>query len=546
LIKLYDSVDDERQIIVGMAHGDFTPWNTFVNNEKIAIIDWEFAKIDMPLGFDFFHFHMQSGIMLHRKNWQQIRVDINAALTPEMRTLLFKNENADIDLYLKLYLLYHIKYHIDLYGVQQKWHDQVYWQIDTWSEALLSMLDEEDVRKDFIHSVFSDLHYKDYAVLKAGDIHPADIKEGGDIDIVMRKQDCEKLYNRLSNNVLVKGISLQKKSFMYALRIKLVNDEWVFMDLIWQIKHKATVFMNVDKVLKSAFVNNFGIKVVSESDTACFIKHFYLLNNAPIPDKYANDRAMQAHFAKHSLVENFNDRPENKGWSKIMNIWSYCMDTVKMLFVSKGYIITFSGVDGAGKSTIIDEVKDHVDKVWRKPVVVLRHRPSVLPILSAYVHGKEKAEALTVSKLPRTGGNTNLFSSIARWIYYLIDYVFGQIYLKWKYLSRGYVIIYDRYYYDFICDAKRSNIELPKRLLSWGINIVAKPDFNFFLYASPEIILARKQELDGNVIKQLTDEYLKSFSVCKNRFSNKVFLPIENIDKVQTMHIIKSTINKII
>ncbi|MBK6497177.1 MAG: hypothetical protein IPG00_03010 [Saprospiraceae bacterium] len=38
-------------------------------------------------------------------------------------------------------------------------------------------------------------------------------------------------------------------------------------------------------------------------------------------------------------------------------------------------------------------------------MIVLRHRPSILPIISAWKHGKEKAEAISASKMPRTGNN---------------------------------------------------------------------------------------------------------------------------------------------
>lgn len=53
-------------------------------------------------------------------------------------------------------------------------------------------------------------------------------------------------------------------------------------------------------------------------------------------------------------------------------------------------IITFSGVDGAGKTTILTKVKELIEDKYKKEVVVLRHRPSILPILSAIKHGKKK------------------------------------------------------------------------------------------------------------------------------------------------------------
>ena len=96
-------------------------------------------------------------------------------------------------------------------------------------------------------------------------------------------------------------------------------------------------------------------------------------------------------------------------------------------------IVTFSGIDGAGKSSIISAVQPLIEKTFRRPVVVLRHRPSVLPILSAWKLGKEQAEKASVAKLPRTGTNQSKMGSLIRFFYYYSDYLFGQYYVFWKY-----------------------------------------------------------------------------------------------------------------
>jgi predicted AAA+ superfamily ATPase len=87
----------------------------------------------------------------------------------------------------------------------------------------------------------------------------------------------------------------------------------------------------------------------------------------------------------------------NKGFSYFKNTFHYLKDS----FAEKGFIITFSGVDGAGKSTVISEVSELIEKRYRRPVKVLRHRPSLLPILSVWTKGKEKAHEDAVNSLPR-------------------------------------------------------------------------------------------------------------------------------------------------
>lgn len=41
---------------VGLAHGDFTPWNTFIVGNRLYVFDWEYAHPIYPLGFDRVHF----------------------------------------------------------------------------------------------------------------------------------------------------------------------------------------------------------------------------------------------------------------------------------------------------------------------------------------------------------------------------------------------------------------------------------------------------------------------------------------------------------
>ena len=41
---------------VCLAHGDFTPWNTFLQDSRLYVFDWEYANLAWPVGFDLTHF----------------------------------------------------------------------------------------------------------------------------------------------------------------------------------------------------------------------------------------------------------------------------------------------------------------------------------------------------------------------------------------------------------------------------------------------------------------------------------------------------------
>ena len=232
---------------------------------------------------------------------------------------------------------------------------------------------------------------------------------------------------------------------------------------------------------------------------------------------------------------------ENRGLNAIKNRLLYFYDILTS-YRRKGFVITFSGVDGAGKSTVIENVAHLIEKQLRYPVVVLRHRPSILPIISVIFRGKEEAEKRVESSLPRTGSNDRLLSSLLRFSYYYVDYFIGQFLVFLKYTLRGYVVIYDRYYFDFISDSKRSNVVLPKGLSFLGYTFLLKPKFNFFLFADKRIILERKNELDESTITELTNNYGSLFRKLGKNNKSEVYEIIENNDLNLTLNHVLLTI----
>jgi len=57
---------EDREISMGLAHGDFAPWNMFWNDKEVFIYDWESANEQAPVGIDLVHFLFQVGFLLKR------------------------------------------------------------------------------------------------------------------------------------------------------------------------------------------------------------------------------------------------------------------------------------------------------------------------------------------------------------------------------------------------------------------------------------------------------------------------------------------------
>lgn len=47
-----------KDVPVCIAHGDFTPWNCFLQDGRLYVFDWEYAELAWPVGFDLAHFYL--------------------------------------------------------------------------------------------------------------------------------------------------------------------------------------------------------------------------------------------------------------------------------------------------------------------------------------------------------------------------------------------------------------------------------------------------------------------------------------------------------
>lgn len=530
----------KQAIPTHFAHADFTPWNCFVEGEKIRLYDFELAHENMPFGFDAFHFVMQQGILVDHLPYKAIKLKLNAAF--EVLSQEANRSNQDFDSCFKAYLLVNTSYYLRIYSQQEKWHIQVNWLLNTWNEAVIDMLlTSESPRSLLIGNVFDFVQNQKYAAIKFPNIHPTSLSEYADIDLLTEKTTAQNLLNYLKQHSLVTRVNIQPQSHMLSIVAVLQDGSLLALDLIWQLKRKSFAYMNVSEVIDRSERNDFGVKTLSLSDTQTFLKYFYGLNFSSIPDRYLQffEKEESASIDHALLSAQVASMPENNGLSGLINKVNYGLDVLRNTFHQKGIVITFSGVDGAGKSTIIEHTKNELEKKLRKKVVVIRHRPSVLPILSAITQGKEKAEQKAANTLPRQGQNNNWISSLLRFGYYYTDYLFGQFYVYVKHVMRGEVVLYDRYYFDFINDSLRSNIRLPKWLTKAGYRLLLQPNLNFFLYADAETILKRKKELDAEAITTLTKDYLNLFTELDKKTQGKYF-PIENLQLRDTMAFITS------
>jgi thymidylate kinase len=422
-------------------------------------------------------------------------------------------------------------------------------------------------RKKFITYFIEHISGLRYVVLKYIAESADQIAEYSDIDLLVDKKQMYRFLEIIRAGSHISRIDFQQKSFVTFVHIYFEDQSYIELDLLNRFDRKGLIFLDSNEVLDQAVVNSENIKVPSPGHHFEYIMLFYMLNSSDANEKYIE------HFAGYSFEERakifgyvrprydfiintldellvykkkFHEQvldviesySSNRGINKILNKLRYFGDIFSDFTKTRGITITFSGVDGAGKSTVLEKVKNVLQNKYRQKIVVIRHRPSILPILSVLRFGKKKAEENSVNQLPRQGKNKNIISSFFRFFYYFIDYVIGQFYVYVRYTLRGYTVLYDRYYFDFIIDARRSNISLNRNFIRSGYNFIFKPDVNFFLYAEPEIIRQRKQEMNVQDIRKLNDDYKQLFSELEKSTKKRRYVSINNIDLEKTLNIV--------
>ncbi len=428
-------------------------------------------------------------------------------------------------------------------------------------------------RKDFIRYFFNALYDYNYSLLKYTSPSIEEIPETSDIDLLITEKQSEAILKVIHEGPDVLRVDLHSKSFVTFVSIYFKDCGYLEIDLIHRFDRKGCIYLDAADVLDQAERNKEGIRVASDQHQFEYMMLFYLLNGEEVPFRYQNyftvlpsdQRAKifgylleKYHLHINTLDDLYDPHKrhrkkifnkikayrENRGSKIIINKLRYWSDVLRDLKYNRGYAVSFSGVDGAGKSTVLENINDILKTKYRQRTVLLRHRPSLLPILSSFVLGKEKAQERAKNNLPRKGKNRSSLSSLFRFSYYYIDYIIGQWYVYFKYILRGYTVLYDRYYFDFIADPKRSNIVLNKNLATNLYRFVYKPKVNIFLTAPAETILKRKNELNVEDIKSLTDEYKLLFGDFANRYEKQRYLSINNINLSDTLNtVIKECIS---
>lgn len=568
LLEVVEQTPDDLYFTSTLCHGDFTPWNMFMGNEKLYVYDWEAAMDFAPALYDLFHYHFQTGIFLKKWSFERIYSEIKFSI--ESNLDIRKNVDRysiDIKTYLRLYLMHVVARKSALSKVQaevscsQLDHRNMVW------ETALNYLAPSEVsnRSEFIEKFHVLLREHRHAFMKFDAVRLSTIPDGSDLDIAIDKKSLKALlmFCRRSKNVA--RMRYARKSFMTTIDLFFSDGGFLSIDLIYDFKRRAFRFMSVKKLLENTEVNEYGVRVPKLQYDLEYALLFYTLNGARLPAKYIEFFNAKSTGQKGQALAFFNFKYQvdcsdfnallhskeevraaflrrlkverrSRPILQLLHLGNYLIDTLTDKASRRGFIISFSGVDGVGKTTVIGGVQKRLGEKYRKEVVLLRHRPKVLPMLSTLKYGsKRKAEANAECSNPNLVTPKTKLSSYLRFGYYYLDYIIGQFYVHVRYVMAGKIVLYDRFYFDMINHPERNNMVVHPRFARWLYQPILKPALNVYLNASSEQIFYRKRELSIREIDDLSRKYVSLFHELAKKNGKSMYVLHRNEDVDQTV-----------
>jgi thymidylate kinase len=185
------------------------------------------------------------------------------------------------------------------------------------------------------------------------------------------------------------------------------------------------------------------------------------------------------------------------------------------------FLITFSGLDGSGKSTQIARLSGAIADsgrqterlaFWDNVVVFARYR-------EGFVHAVYKSErGIGAPDKPVRRRDKNVrhwYLTLARHVLYLLDALNLRGVIARARRSGADVIIMDRYIYDEFANLPLSN-SFSRAFVRFANSLVPRPDVAFVLDADPVLAVERKPEYPLAFMSECRESYIALAQVLGN------------------------------
>ncbi len=397
-----------------------------------------------------------------------------------------------------------------------------------------------------------------YALLRDEDVFSPDLSE---LDLLVWPQDRRK-YVQLMRKLgfIEKRGKIPGKSVLMhwdGKRLKLLDTHYAFIQ-------NGIQYLGLDGVDRRLGENRFGYSTLSREDRLVHLFFHNLLGKGHLQEKHLPvvEKILHDSPDKEYMRSRINDQ-------KVRDIFAHFMDHPEVFTTDKkmaaaasgtiskqllrsslsnrlnhfskkhldsisrrqsGVQIAFMGVDGAGKTTTIDEVRRHLDcagKIkyemvymgpWgriQSPVLKIAYKLGLFPpkedwfaILKSKLAGQKGPALPTIIKKLVAG-------KIKGWLYYSTVYIelwYRYLRMVKPRLKKHRIVLSDRYIYDLRHIYKKRPMNDFRFSRYFICKFFPKPALIVYLHNDPDAIVKRKPQLNADEIRMFHKFYTRALN----------------------------------
>lgn len=409
--------------------------------------------------------------------------------------------------------------------------------------------------RNLLDSFFRKLKNKDINFAVIGNYQNLPYFTENDVDIwVASYEESEVILHSIA---LEQGLKLYlnnktangSNNYFFLIEDDLI--EVIKIDLMIESSWYSFVPIIKSSILEKNIIYFNDIPVVNETIENCGHLLYPLLTFGKVKQKYKN-KLHSAHLnvefeltlinilgknLSKKLIENL----KNKNWSNIEKLSNrikrkllmnlvlelYKVQRIKIVinfinsiflrtFKKTGLFISFTGIDGVGKTSIKNYFLENCDKYFIKgKTQEFYWRPFLLPKPSVFLNKKKIKLGEFNSEGRRIVEQTfkNRVLSYIKYCYYILDFKIGVL-KYFKNLKTGGLIIFDRYHFDNIIYPERFGFVVNSKFMKFiDRYLIPQPDILFYLTANSKTLYERKRELNVKEIDAQKKIYEKEIRI---------------------------------